>query len=82
MNPRASPRATARSLLERIADALDKLSAPAEPSETVDVEGAAVLLHTTKRAIYERRRRGQMPPPVRGAKRLVWRKVDLLRRGP
>jgi len=48
-------------------------------SETVDVNGAAALLHTTPRAIYVRHQRGQMPDPVRGAKRLLWRKADLLR---
>jgi hypothetical protein len=47
-------------------------------SETVDVAGAAVLLKTTPRAIYVRHQRGQMPDPIRGAKRLLWRKADLL----
>ena len=45
--------------------------------ETVDVAGAAALLHTTPRAIYVRHQRGQMPKPLRG-RRLVWRKADLL----
>jgi hypothetical protein len=50
-------------------------------SETVDVHGAAALLKTTPRAIYVRHQRGQMPEPVRGARRLVWRKEDLLKIG-
>jgi hypothetical protein len=66
-------------LLERIASALDKLVAQnEEPSETVDVKGAAALLHTTPRAIYQRRHAGQMPTPV-SRRPLVWRKADLLR---
>jgi hypothetical protein len=48
---------------------------------TVDVEGAAVLLHCTPRAVYVRHQRGQMPKPLPGARRLVWRVADLLRRG-
>lgn len=70
-------------LLERLLNAVEDVRArlAAPESETVDVKGAAALLHTTVPAIYERRRRGQMPPPVRGAKRLVWRKADLLRSG-
>lgn len=46
--------------------------------ETVDVAGAASLLHTTVRAIYERRRTGKMPTPVT-RRPLVWRKADLLK---
>jgi len=66
--------------LERIADALEKLAAQNEatPLETVDVKQAAMLLHTTPRAVYVRHQRGQMPTPLPGRK-LVWRKSDLLR---
>lgn len=49
--------------------------------ETVDVAGAAAILHTSKAAIYARYRRDQMPTPLPGKRRLVWRKVDLLRLG-
>ena len=45
--------------------------------ETVDVAGAAALLHTTVRAIYQRRHAGQMPVPL-CRRPLVWRKADLL----
>jgi hypothetical protein len=48
--------------------------------ETVDVAGAAKLLHTTVRGIYQRRHAGQMPVPVT-RRPLVWRKADLLRSG-
>ena len=44
---------------------------------TVDVEGAALLLHTTAEGIYSRRARGQLPPPL-CRKPLVCRKADLL----
>ena len=47
--------------------------------ETVDVEEAARLLHTSTRAIYVRHARGQMPKRLPGTRRLVWRKKDLLR---
>lgn len=47
--------------------------------ETVDVKGAAALLHTTPRVIYVRHERGQMPKPLPGSRRLIWRKADLLR---
>ena len=67
-------------VLERIAVALERQSA-ANDAETVDVKGAAKLLHTTPRVIYVRHERGQMPRPLPGSKRLVWRKADLLRTG-
>lgn len=66
-------------VLERIATALEKQQA--DPSETVDVKEAARLLHTTPRVIYVRHQRGQMPRPLPGSRRLVWRKADLLRTG-
>lgn len=68
-------------LLERIANALEKLAAPAvaENTETVDVKGAAELLHTTPRVIYVRHQKGQMPKPLPGSRRLIWRRADLLR---
>lgn len=65
--------------LERIADLLETLVTPRGLSgETVDVKGAAILLHTSMRAIYVRHQRGQMPKPLPG-RRLVWRKIDLLK---
>jgi hypothetical protein len=48
------------------------------PAETVDVAGAAALLHTTVRAIYQRRHEGQMPTPLT-RRPLVWRKADLIK---
>ena len=48
--------------------------------ETVDVAGAAALLHTTRRAIYVRHQQGAMPRKLPG-RRLIWRKADLLRSG-
>ena len=55
---------------------------PADVSlETVNVAGAAALLHTSPRAIYVRHQRGQMPRPLPG-RRLVWRKADVLRLRP
>lgn len=69
-------------VLEEIRDELRALRKIAEgqatPEETVDVEGAAALLKTTVRAIYERRRAGSMPTPIT-RRPLVWRKVDLLK---
>lgn len=60
-----------------LAEALGIVEEEALPDETVDVAGAARLLHTTVRAIYERRRVGKMPTPM--TKRpLVWRKADVL----
>lgn len=86
MTERAKERASrapdgAEEQLKRIADLLETLVAPkALSGETVDVKGAAVLLHTTPRAIYVRHQRGQMPAPIPGSgRRLVWRKSDLLR---
>lgn len=46
--------------------------------ETVNVAGAAKLLHTTERGIYLRRQKGKMPVPVT-RRPLVWRKADLLK---
>ena len=62
-------------VLEAIARLERKLGAL--PGLTVDVKGAAALLHTTARAIYVRHQRGQMPRPLPG-RRLVWRTADLL----
>jgi hypothetical protein len=45
--------------------------------ETVDVRGAAALLHTTAAAIYTRRHAGKMPRPI-SKRPLVWRRADLL----
>lgn len=71
-------------LLQEIRDELralrlatERLADQPAPDETVDVDGAAALLHTTKRAIYERRRVGGMPTPI-SRRPLVWRKADLL----
>lgn len=44
---------------------------------TVDVTGAAALLHTTVGAIYVRRARGKMPRPMT-RRPLVWRTADVL----
>lgn len=68
--------------LERIANALEKLASGTDAAnDTVDVKGAAALLHTTPRVIYVRHESGQMPRPLPGTRRLVWRKADLLRSG-
>jgi hypothetical protein len=48
---------------------------------TVDVAGAAELLHCTRRSIYDRRRRGKMPRPI-NRKPLVWRTADVLAMEP
>lgn len=48
--------------------------------ETVDLEGAAAILHTSPRAVYTRYSRGKMPRPIT-RKPLVWRRADLLRLG-
>ncbi len=62
-----------------LAEALG-VSEPVDTSlETVDVRGAAAVLHTTPRVIYVRHQRGQMPKPLPGSRRLIWRKADLLR---
>jgi hypothetical protein len=39
--------------------------------------GRRALLHCTKRAIYDRRRRGKMPRPLT-KKPLVWKTADVL----
>jgi hypothetical protein len=44
---------------------------------TVDVDGAARLLHTSRGAVYQLRRRGRMPRPLT-ARPLVWRVADLI----
>ena len=71
---------------ERIAAALALLARRLPESQprqggnddtTVNVEGAALLLHTTVSSIYSRNQRGQLPPPLCN-KPLVWRKADLL----
>lgn len=82
MNPKgASPKATARSLLERIADALEKIaSREGGANETVDAKGAAAILKCSVEAVYVRYKRGQLPPPIPSrSRRLLWRKGDLLR---
>lgn len=62
-----------------LAEALGVAPAPMlGEGPTVDVEGAAALLHTTARGIYQRRARGQLPVPV-CARPLVWRVADLLK---
>jgi hypothetical protein len=63
-----------------LAEALGVADAANTQLETVDVAGAAALLHTTPRAIYVRAQRGQMPKPIT-RRPLVWRKADLLNRG-
>jgi len=61
-----------------LAEALGVSLSASTSLETVDVKGAAALLHTTARAVYVRHQRGQMPRPLPG-RRLIWRKADLLR---
>jgi len=69
----------ARQVRHALAEALG-VAEPVDISlETVDVKGAAALLHTTPRVIYVRHQRGQMPKPLPGSRRLIWRKADLLR---
>lgn len=75
----------ARQLLQEIRDELRELRKLTEaqrpqaaPDETVDVAGAAALLKTTVRGIYQRRHAGQMPVPL-SRRPLVWRRADLLK---
>jgi hypothetical protein len=68
----------ARPIHHALAEALGVTDEAELRLETVDVAGAAALLHTSERAIYVRRQRGQMPTPLPG-RRLVWRKIDLLK---
>lgn len=60
-----------------LAEALGVVEAPAVDGATVDVDGAAQLLHCSRRAVYDRRRRGRMPRPI-SRKPLVWRTADVL----
>lgn len=60
-----------------LAEALGVVDEADTHLDTVDVAGAAALLHTTVKAIYERRRTGQMPTPIT-RRPLVWRKADIL----
>lgn len=61
-----------------LAEALGLGGEPANADgPTVDVRGAARLLHTSVGAIYERRRVGKLPRPVT-ARPLVWRVSDIL----
>lgn len=61
-----------------LAEALGLVGEPANvDGPTVDVQGAAALLHTTVRGIYVRRQRGKMPRPI-CRKPLVWRTADVL----
>lgn len=50
---------------------------PGADQPTVDVAGAAALLHTSKGSIYMRRARGLMPRPL-SRRPLVWRTADVL----
>ena len=63
-----------------LAEALGAVSYADTHLSTVDVAGAAALLHTTARAIYVRAQRGQMPRRLPG-RRLIWRTADLLKVG-
>lgn len=60
-----------------LAEALGAVQLPRADAATVDVDGAAALLHCTRRAVYDRRRRGKMPRPL-SKKPLVWRTADVL----
>jgi hypothetical protein len=67
----------ARQVRHALAEALGVMPRADTSLETVDVAGAAALLHTTVRGIYDRRRCGKMPRPL--TKRpLVWRTADVL----
>lgn len=74
--------AAASRLIEEIRKAVREAVAEAmnTSAETVDVNGAAALLHTTPQAIRMRSQRGQMPRRLPG-RRLIWRKADVLRPG-
>lgn len=64
--------------IHALAAALGMIEEADTSGETVDVRGAAALLHTSVRAIYVRRQVGKMPVPVT-RRPLVWRKADLLK---
>jgi hypothetical protein len=53
----------------------------ANDDETVGVDEAARILHTTRDGVYSMRARGKMPPPLGNSRRLVWRRKDLLASG-
>lgn len=70
-----------KSFEQMLREAVAGLVREAAVPPTVNVKGAAELLHTTVRAIYQRRHAGQMPRPL--TKRpLVWRTADLLSMRP
>lgn len=69
---------TAKVVRHALAEALGLAGSAANADgRTVDVAGAAALLHTTPGAIYVRRQRGQMPTPIT-RRPLVWRTADVL----
>lgn len=58
-----------------------EVAAPAAelvPSVFMTVSDVAALLRTTKKSVYVMRDRGQLPPPVGGSRRLLWRRAELL----
>lgn len=65
--------------LETVLEALERMERKLEalPGPTVDVSGAAALLHCSKRQIFNRRARGEMPTPI-SRRPLVWRTADVL----
>lgn len=67
----------ARQVRHALAEALGVTERADLSLETVDVKGAARILHTTVAAIYTRRHAGKMPPPI-SKRPLVWRRADLL----
>jgi hypothetical protein len=77
--PRAGREAPSRPRRRRGDDERGSTGRAAANTETVDVKGAAELLHTTPRVIYVRHQKGQMPRPIPGSRRLIWRRADLLR---
>lgn len=60
-----------------LAEALSLVPAANTDGPTVDVAGAAALLHTSVGAVYVRRARGRMPRPI-SRRPLVWRTADVL----
>jgi hypothetical protein len=60
-----------------LAAALGVREPPRIDGPTVDLAGAAALLHTTPEAVRQRRHAGKMPRPLT-KKPLVWRVQDIL----
>lgn len=65
--------------IHALAAALGVTEQPRTEGPTVDVAGAARLLHVSIQSIYSRRRDGKLPRPIQ-RRPLVWRVADLLDR--